>query len=198
MEPLKPDKIKELLKYGSQEELDEYERLLSKRFQQDPSKQRTQRKNKLEKRLKELYGKFYPVESTLSQKPLYACILKMPTGFGMPAIEKYSICPKTNYTPDKQSRTAIGVSRDAIEIILKDVKIDNKQIKFNGRSVYDFELNQLSRDANGVKLEGKLKKYDFGLGHQGKDYTGSTICGYVDRIEREKDQPKIKMPDFDF
>ena len=117
----------------------------------------------------------------------------------MTETESYTIGPKTNYTPDKNWRTAIGVSKDAVQILLKDVKIDVKQTKLNGRSCYDFELTKLSRDANGVKLEGKLvRPYDFGLGHAGKDYSGSTICGYVDKIEREKDRPKVEFPKMPF
>lgn len=199
MQPLKPEEIAELLKHGTKAELDEYERLSAERFYEEPSEQRTPEQDARDNRLDQLYKQFYPVELTLSQKPLYACILSLPAIFGMPATENYSIGPKTNYTPDKQSRTAIGVSQDAIEIILKDVKIEDKQVKLNGRSCYDFELTKLSRDTNGLKLEGKLgRPYDFGLGHEGKDHSGSTICGYVDRIEREKDRPKQKLPDFEF
>lgn len=203
MEPLKPEQIAEMLKYGTQEELDEYERLLAQRFYEDPSEPMTPERQALhdarEEKLKEFYAKFYPVESALRQTPLYACLLGLPAVLGLPAEQAYIIGPKTNYVPDKESRTAIGVSPNALEIILKDVKIDGQQIKLNGRSCYDFELTKLSKTSQGRKIEGKLvRTYDFGLGHEGRDYTGSTICGYVDRIEREKDKPKIKLPEMPF
>ena len=199
MEPLKPEQIKELLTHGSQAELDEYERLLAERFHDDSSEKCTPEQDARDKRLKELYATFYPVEAILTQRPLYAGLLKLPAFRNVPAEEAYVIGPKTNYTPDKESRTAIGVSPDAVEIYLKDVKIDAEQVKLNGCSSYDFKLTQLSRDASGIKLEGKLERtYDFGLGQEGRDYSGSTISGYVDRIERQKDLPKPKLPDFEF
>ncbi|MBI4140931.1 hypothetical protein HY485_03790 [Candidatus Woesearchaeota archaeon] len=211
MEPLKPEEIARMLKYGTRAEVNEYEQLLAQRFQQDPCEQLTPEQQAIndvdEQRLEELAHKFYPdrktlkdiVETILGQTPLYCALIRLPSFGKMPSTENYSIGPKTNYTPNKESRTAIGVSPDAVEIILKDVKIDDKQTKLNGRSCYDFKATKVKRENGKVKLEGKLERaYDFGLGHQGRDYSGSTISGYVDKIEQEKDKPKIEFPKMPF